>query len=56
MKIYYVCECCDQVYRQQRSGQQEGVMGLSGICPDCAAEIDARGEVSRQSMPPTIYQ
>lgn len=56
MKVYYVCECCDQVYRQQDNGGAEGALGITGICADCAAEIDARGETFQHYQGPVLYQ
>ncbi|MDO4540832.1 MAG: hypothetical protein Q4B48_07030 [Syntrophomonadaceae bacterium] len=56
MKLYYVCECCDRVYRQQENGTADGAMGIAGICPECAAEIGSRGETFQQNHGPVVYQ
>ncbi len=39
MKIYYICECCDEVFNMDETGSGEGGIELRGICNDCAMEL-----------------
>ncbi len=39
MKIYYICEYCEQVFSVIESGEEEGAVEVKGICEDCAMEM-----------------
>ncbi len=39
MKIYHVCEYCQQVYSTAEVEGPEGAVQLNGICEDCALEL-----------------
>lgn len=39
MKIYYICECCDEVFSIDESGSGPGKAEIKGICNDCALEM-----------------
>lgn len=46
MKIYHICEYCQQIYRTSEV-QGEGATELPGICEECSAELglDDRGSL-----------
>lgn len=39
MKIYHVCEYCQQIYSTLEVEGPEGAVQLSGTCDDCAQEL-----------------
>ena len=39
MKIYHVCEYCQQVYSTSEVEGPEGAVQLDGTCEDCALEL-----------------
>lgn len=39
MKIYYICECCDEVFSIDEAGLGDGGIEVRGICNDCALEM-----------------
>jgi len=39
MKIYHVCEYCQQVYSTAEVEGPEGAVQLNGTCEDCALEL-----------------
>jgi hypothetical protein len=39
MKIYHVCEYCQQVYSTAEVEGPEGGVQLNGTCEDCALEL-----------------
>ncbi len=39
MKIYHVCEYCQQVYSTAEVEGPDGVVQLNGTCEDCALEL-----------------
>lgn len=39
MKIYYICECCDEVFSVDETGSGEGGIEIRGFCNDCALEM-----------------
>lgn len=40
MKIYYLCEFCDKVFRVEVLDDGEEKIGqLSGVCPECGGEL-----------------
>lgn len=38
MILYYVCECCEQVFNKVELAG-EGVAEVRGLCTDCAGEL-----------------
>ncbi len=49
MKIYYICECCDEVFSVDEAGLGEGGIEVRGICNDCALEMGLQEGPSRPS-------
>lgn len=41
MRLYYVCECCDQIYRQVET-EGEGLAEVPGLCDECAREVGTK--------------
>lgn len=39
MKVYYICECCEEVFLVSEADGPEGAMTMQGICDDCALEM-----------------
>lgn len=39
MKIYYICECCDEIFSIEESATGTGKAEIRGICNDCALEM-----------------
>lgn len=40
MRIYHICELCDQVFNiSNLEGEEEKVAEISGICPECNGEL-----------------
>lgn len=39
MKVYHICECCQQIFNNTEVEGPEGAIGLQGICDDCANEL-----------------
>lgn len=39
MKIYYVCECCRQIFNDTEVEGPEGAVELKGTCPECSREL-----------------
>ncbi|MGI6452633.1 MAG: hypothetical protein ACOX0E_04000 [Syntrophomonadaceae bacterium] len=39
MKVYYVCEYCEQIFSIAETLGLEGALQLKGICDDCAVEM-----------------
>jgi len=39
MKVYYICEFCEQVFNETKVDGQEGSIALQGICDECASEM-----------------
>ncbi len=49
MKIYYICECCDEVFSMEETGTGEGGIELRGFCSDCAMEMGLQDQPSLSS-------
>jgi hypothetical protein len=39
MKIYHLCEYCQQIYSTDEVEGPEGAIQLNGTCEDCALEL-----------------
>lgn len=39
IKVYHVCEYCQQVFDSAEVEGPEGAIGLQGVCEDCANEL-----------------
>lgn len=39
MKVYYICDCCQQVYDTTEVQGPEGAIELKGTCEDCTREM-----------------
>lgn len=39
IKVYHICEYCQQVFDSSEVEGPEGAIGLQGICDDCASEL-----------------
>ncbi|MEA1962441.1 MAG: hypothetical protein U9N81_14435 [Bacillota bacterium] len=39
MKVYYICECCDEVFLVKDTEGPEGAIAMQGICDSCALEM-----------------
>ena len=38
MKVYYICESCQEVFYEGKLGEEEGILTVDALCPDCAEE------------------
>lgn len=43
MRLYYICECCREIYRDYEVEGPQGAAEISGLCPDCQAELGLEG-------------
>jgi len=39
MKVYYICEYCENVFDIMEAEGQEGAVEFRGICDECALEL-----------------
>lgn len=39
MKVYYVCECCQQIFNCSEVEGPEGAIELKGTCEECTREL-----------------
>ncbi|NLV20673.1 MAG: hypothetical protein GXY49_01560 [Syntrophomonadaceae bacterium] len=39
MKLYYICECCEEVFSIEENGSAPGRAEIRGICNECALEM-----------------
>jgi hypothetical protein len=46
MKVYYICECCEQVFSVVEADGPEGAATVHGICDECAFEIGMMEDTS----------
>lgn len=46
MKVYYICEYCEQVFHVSESEGPEGAIGVNGICDECAVEMGMKEDTS----------
>lgn len=44
MKVYYICDSCQEVFYEGKLGDEEGVLTVDTICPDCAEELGLVGD------------
>ncbi len=52
MKVYHICEICQQIFDLSEVPGQEGSTEMQGICNDCADEMGFTASVSPR---PTYY-
>lgn len=52
MKVYHICEICQQIFDLSEVPGQEGSAEMPGICNDCADEMGFSASVSPR---PTYY-
>lgn len=45
MKVYYLCESCREVFFEGQLGQEEGVLTVNALCPECAEELGLNQDV-----------
>jgi DNA polymerase III alpha subunit (gram-positive type) len=45
MKVYYICESCQEVFYEGKLGEEEGILTVDALCPDCAEELNPSGEM-----------
>ena len=45
MKIYYICESCQEVFYEGILGDEEGILTVDALCPDCTEELYPAGEM-----------
>jgi hypothetical protein len=45
MKVYYVCEVCQEVFYEGKLGEEEGILTVDTLCPDCAEEMGLSGDM-----------
>lgn len=46
MKVYYICESCRDVFYEGKLGEEEGILTIDTMCPDCAEEMGQVGEMT----------
>lgn len=44
MKVYYVCESCQEIFFEGRLGEEEGTLLVDALCPDCAEDLGQSGD------------
>lgn len=44
MKVYYICESCEDVFFEGQLGDSEGIVTVNALCEDCAKELGISGE------------
>lgn len=52
VKVYHICEICQQIFDLSEVPGQEGSAEMPGICNDCADEMGFTASVSPR---PTYY-
>lgn len=40
MKVYYICEVCQEVFYEGTLGDEEGVLTVDTMCPECSSEME----------------
>ncbi len=45
MKVYYICGSCQEVFNEGQLGDEEGILSVETLCPDCVEELGYSGEV-----------
>ena len=50
MKVYYVCEYCEEVFLVSEAGGPGGAISMQGICDDCAMEMGMVDAASLRSQ------
>lgn len=39
MKIYYICEYCERIFKEVEVEGEDGAVEVAGICEECALEM-----------------
>lgn len=39
MRVYHICDCCQQIYHTEDIQGPEGAIELKGTCDDCIREM-----------------
>lgn len=45
MKVYYICESCQEVFYEGQLGDEDGILSVDSLCPECAEQLGQTGEV-----------
>ncbi|MGE5373086.1 MAG: hypothetical protein ACM3QZ_14005 [Solirubrobacterales bacterium] len=45
MKVYYICEVCQEVFYEGKLGDEESVLTIDSLCPDCSEEMGMADEI-----------
>ncbi|MGI5922236.1 MAG: hypothetical protein ACOX6I_10930 [Syntrophomonadaceae bacterium] len=46
MKVYYTCDCCQQIFKTTEVEGPEGAVELKGTCTDCTREMGLDGSLT----------
>lgn len=49
MILYYICECCEEVFSVEENGGTPGRAEIRGICNECALEMGLQEAPALQS-------
>ncbi|HWP98180.1 MAG TPA: hypothetical protein VN426_15140 [Syntrophomonadaceae bacterium] len=44
LRLYYICDCCREVYQDIEVEGPQGAVEVTGLCPDCGLELGIEGE------------
>lgn len=55
MKLYYICECCHEIYLNQEIDGPEGAAEVRGLCKDCLAELGQEAAPALSNLRPFYH-
>lgn len=45
MRVYFICENCQDVFHEGDFGNEEGILTIDSLCTDCSEDIGQLGEL-----------
>ncbi len=55
MRVYSVCEYCQEVYDSYQVEGPDGLVELKGVCPTCQGELKSYEEASLNNYYPRYH-
>jgi hypothetical protein len=55
LKLYYICDCCREIYHNEDVEGPEGAAEVRGLCPDCQSELGQEATPALSSMRPFYH-
>lgn len=55
MKLYFVCDCCREIYHDYEIEGPEGTAQFEGLCQDCQSELGTDAGNALSSMKPSYH-